>query len=117
MSGAYATRSRLSPSAVARPSAIHGTGLFAVRPISRDEPVMRLGGQVIDDDALASLPPPYNSLTVGEGVHLLLDPDHPVRFGNHSCDPTLWHLDATTVAARRDGRCPAGAARTCAANA
>ncbi|MGW0195456.1 SET domain-containing protein-lysine N-methyltransferase [Nonomuraea sp. NPDC003201] len=25
-----------------------------------------------------------------------------MRYGNHSCDPTLWHRDATTVIARRD---------------
>ncbi len=27
---------------------------------------------------------------------------HDVHFGNHSCDPTLWHIDAFTLAARRD---------------
>lgn len=79
-----------------------GTGLFAVHPITKDETVMRLGGRVIDDDTLAHLTPPYSSLTVAEGVHLLLDPGHPVRYGNHSCDPNLWHQDATTVTARRD---------------
>ncbi|GAA3112434.1 SET domain-containing protein-lysine N-methyltransferase [Streptosporangium carneum] len=25
-----------------------------------------------------------------------------MRYGNHSCDPSLWHRDATTVIARRD---------------
>jgi uncharacterized protein len=63
---------------------------------------MRLGGRVIGDETLARLTPPYSSVTVGKGVHLLLDPDHPVRYGNHSCDPNLWHRDATTVIARRD---------------
>jgi uncharacterized protein len=62
---------------------------------------MRLGGQLIDDSALARLFAPYNSLTVGSGLHLLSDPAHPVRYGNHSCDPNLWHADATTVLARR----------------
>ncbi|WP_157254280.1 SET domain-containing protein-lysine N-methyltransferase [Nonomuraea typhae] len=36
------------------------------------------------------------------GVRLLLDPAHPVRYGNHSCAPTLWHRGATTLIARRD---------------
>ncbi len=63
---------------------------------------MRLGGQLIDDEALADLVPPYSSLTVEDGLHLLLDPASAVRYGNHSCDPNLWHADATTVTARMD---------------
>ncbi|NRQ40951.1 SET domain-containing protein-lysine N-methyltransferase, partial [Nonomuraea sp. NN258] len=102
MSRTYDPESLLTPKAEPRHSPIHGTGLFAVERIHRDEVVMRLGGQVIDDETLASLTPPYSSLTVAEGVHLLLDPAHPVRYGNHSCDPDLWHHDATTVIARRD---------------
>ena len=98
---AYPTRCWLTPKAQVHPSAIEGLGLFAITPISAGEVVMRLGGQLIDDAALARLSPPYSSLTVGNGLHLLLDPAHPVRYGNHSCDPSLWHADATTVVARR----------------
>ncbi|MET8870333.1 SET domain-containing protein-lysine N-methyltransferase [Nonomuraea sp. NPDC004580] len=98
----YDAESRLSPAAEPRRSPIEGTGLFAVERIRRGEVVMRLGGRVIDDDTLAALTPPYSSITVEDGVHLLLDPAHPVRYGNHSCDPTLWHQDATTLTARRD---------------
>jgi SET domain-containing protein len=25
-----------------------------------------------------------------------------VRYGNHSCDPNLWHADVVTITARRD---------------
>ncbi|MER5627396.1 SET domain-containing protein-lysine N-methyltransferase [Streptosporangium sp. NPDC002544] len=102
MSTTYATECRLTPRAQPQPSPIHGSGLFAIEQIRQDEVVMRLGGQLINDETLASLTPPYSSLTVGEGLHLLLDPAHPVRFGNHSCEPNLWHRDATTVVARRD---------------
>ncbi|MGN9786455.1 SET domain-containing protein [Nonomuraea sp. ZG12] len=102
MSETYATDCWLTPSAQPRFSPIHGTGLFAVERIHQDEVVMRLGGQVITDETLAGLPQPYSSLTVEEGLHLLLDPAHPVRYGNHSCDPDLWHHDATTVVARYD---------------
>jgi uncharacterized protein len=91
----------LSPAAEVRGSRIEGLGLFAVRDIRAGEPVMRLGGQIIDDLTLESLIPPYSSLCVGEGAHILIDPSHPVRYGNHSCDPNLWHEDATTVVARR----------------
>ncbi|WP_049571749.1 SET domain-containing protein [Nonomuraea sp. SBT364] len=99
---AYEADCWLTPSAQPRLSPIDGIGLFAIERIRRDEVVMRLGGRVIDDEGLARLTPPYSSLTVAEGTHLLLDPAHPVRYGNHSCDPTLWHRDATTVIARRD---------------
>ncbi|MFD5316374.1 SET domain-containing protein-lysine N-methyltransferase, partial [Streptomyces sp. NPDC127098] len=42
------------------------------------------------------------SITVAEGLHLLIDPAEPVRYGNHSCEPNLWHADAFTLVARRD---------------
>ena len=97
----YPDRCWLTSKAEVRPSAIEGQGLFATTPITTGEVVMQLGGQLIDDTTLVGLSPPYSSLTVASGLHLLIDPSHPVRFGNHSCDPSLWHADATTVVARR----------------
>ncbi|WP_431902828.1 SET domain-containing protein [Nonomuraea sp. bgisy101] len=97
----YPTECWLTPSAEVRPSQIEGLGLFATAEIGLGDVVMRLGGQVIDDATLARLAPPYSSLTVEDGVHLLIDPGHPVRYGNHSCDPNLWHDGSTTVVARR----------------
>ncbi|MFD9541511.1 SET domain-containing protein [Streptomyces sp. NPDC060022] len=91
----------LIPSAEIHSSPIAGQGLYATVPIPAGTAVMLLGGTLIDDAALVALTPPYSSLTVEPGRHLLLDPAHPVRYGNHSCDPTLWHIDATTLTARR----------------
>jgi hypothetical protein len=91
----------LTPSAEVMPSPIEGLGLFAVRPIAAGKVVMRLGGEVIDDAALAALTAPYSSVALAEGAHLLIDPAHPVRYGNHGCDPNLWQQDALTVVARR----------------
>ncbi len=62
---------------------------------------MRLGGAVIDDAALAVLEPPYSSVMLDDDRNLLIDPAHPVRFGNHGCEPNLWMDGAFTVAARR----------------
>lgn len=84
-----------------RSSGIEGKGLFALRPIPVGEPVMILGGPLITDAELAQLTPPYSSLCVGENENILIDPAHPVRYGNHGCDPNLWHRDATTIVARR----------------
>ncbi|SES39079.1 SET domain-containing protein [Actinokineospora terrae] len=95
-------RSWLHPDVEVAPSPVAGLGLFATAPIPAGTVVERLGGEVIDDARLAALTPPYSSLTVAEGTHLLIDPDHPVRYGNHSCDPNLWHTDATTITTRRD---------------
>jgi hypothetical protein len=91
----------LTPSAEGRPSPIEGLGLFAVRPIADGEVVMRLGGEVIDDATLAALEPPYSSVVLDEGAHLLIDPAHPVRYGNHGCAPNLWMEGALTTIARR----------------
>jgi hypothetical protein len=101
----YPPRSWLHPAIAVRPSAIEGRGLFATQPLAAGTVVQRIGGRVIDDDALARLVAagePYSTTAVGGGHHLLQTPDDPLRFGNHSCDPNLWMLDATTVAARRD---------------
>lgn len=102
----FPTACWLSQDVEVRPSPIQGQGLFATRGLLAGTVVERLGGRVVDDAELASLRPPYSSLTVAEGTHLLLDPGHPVRYGNHSCTPNLWHLDATTIALRHD--VPAG---------
>jgi uncharacterized protein len=92
----------LSPQVAVRRSPIDGLGLFAAVPLAAGTVVERLGGRLVDDARLAATPEPYSSVTVAEGRHLLLDPAHPVRYGNHSCDPNLWHLDAVTIALRRD---------------
>jgi len=95
-------RSWLHPHVMPRPSPIEGIGLFATRHISAGDVVMRLGGKLIDDEALGTLTPPYSSLCIGRGEHVLIAPDDVVRFGNHNCDPNLWHDDAITLVARRD---------------
>ena len=97
----YPTDCWLTPYARVDLSTIEGKGLSATAPIYRGDVVIRLGGQLIDDATLGTLAPPYSSLTIRKGLNLLLDPSHPVRYGNHSCDPNLWHADATTVVARR----------------
>src|SRR5262245_56423674 len=99
---AYPIHCWLTPHARVGPSTIQGKGLFATTELHAGDLVMQLGGQLIDDATLATLTPPYSSLTVDHGLHLLLDPAHPVRYGNHSCNPNLWHADAVAVVARRD---------------
>jgi hypothetical protein len=91
----------LTPKARVQSSPIEGLGLFAVSAVAAGEVVMRLGGEVIDDAALAALTPPYSSVALDENAHLRIDPLHPVRYGNHGCDPNLWMEGALAVVARR----------------
>ena len=39
-------------------------------------------------------------LSIAEGFDLVLPANQDLHFGNHSCDPNLWHVDAFTVATR-----------------
>jgi hypothetical protein len=43
-----------------------------------------------------------DTITVDDDLHLILPPRRPNGYGNHSCDPNLWWIDAYTQAARRD---------------
>jgi hypothetical protein len=43
-----------------------------------------------------------DTIVVDEDAHLVLPPRRDNGYGNHSCDPNLWWIDAYTLAARRD---------------
>jgi uncharacterized protein len=62
----------LHPDIEIRDSPIQGRGLFAARDIA------------------------------AEDVHLILPPRRPNGYGNHSCGPNVWWIDAYSQAARRD---------------
>lgn len=90
-------------------SAISGYGLFARADIAADSRVFRLGGRLVSTAELDSLIADENAnrryvdtITVGEGRHLVLPPGTLVHFANHSCDPNLWHAGQYDVVARRD---------------
>jgi SET domain-containing protein len=105
----------LHPDVEVRRSPISGRGLFARRLLTADTVVSRLGGRLVsaielqEIVAAATLDPqqPYvDTIVVDEDVHLVLPPRRDNGYGNHSCDPNLWWIDAYTLAARRD--IPAG---------
>jgi hypothetical protein len=44
---------------------------------------------------------PYvDTVTIAEDQHLVLPVGTPVHYGNHSCDPTMWHVDRLAIATR-----------------
>ncbi len=93
-----------------RASAIAGRGLFAVAPISRGSIVARLGGRLVSRAELLTMfaaaandpaRPYIDTLSIDDGIDLVLAPNQPIHFCNHSCDPNVWHRDAFTLTARR----------------
>jgi SET domain-containing protein len=101
----------LHPDIEVRASSIEGRGLFATRHIAAGTVVSRVGGRLVSGAELAAVfaaaaqdpgHPYIDTITVGDDVHLVLPPRRPNGYGNHSCDPNAWWIDAYTQAARRD---------------
>jgi len=101
----------LHPDVEVKTSQIEGRGLFSRSQILAGTPVSRLGGRLVTGaelqasfDAAASDPAHryIDTITVDDGLHLILPPRSLNGFGNHSCDPNLWWVDAYTQVARRD---------------
>lgn len=98
---------------VVRESPIAGRGLFFTEDLAAGTVVMRLGGRLVSSAELDSLmaatiadpaAPYVDTITVVEDAHLVLPPMTLVHFGNHSCDPTLWHVGPYELATRREVR-------------
>ena len=96
-----------------RESPIDGLGLFAASAIPAGTVVIRLGGRLVSSRELATLiaaadadpaVPYVDTVTTYDDAHLVLPPGTPIHFGNHCCDPTLWHVGPYELAARRDLR-------------
>jgi uncharacterized protein len=99
----------LDPRVEVGPSAIEGRGLFATAAIATGEPVVRLGGRLVDTAALERLieaagddPAAYvDTITVHPDEHLVLPAGSPAHHGNHSCDPSTWIGGPYELVARR----------------
>jgi SET domain-containing protein len=101
----------LHPDVEVRTSTVQGKGLFALASIPAGTVVSRVGGRLVSDaelqaafDAAAREPghPYIDTITVDDDLHLILPPRRPNGYGNHSCDPNLWWIDAYSQAALRD---------------
>ena len=74
------------------------------------EIVLRLSGRLVSTDELARLIEHANAdpshayvdtLTIYEDTHLVLPSGSVIHFGNHSCDPNMWHRGPFEIATRR----------------
>jgi len=99
-------QSKNDPRLEARPSPIHGTGVFATDDIKEGEVLIVWGGTLFTpEDICAGKALEHSYCTIDEGVILGHTPEDGYSvddFINHSCDPNVWMVDAITIAARRD---------------
>ena len=86
-------------------SAIDARGLFATAALPAGTVVARLRGTEVDDQDLrrliATASAYVDSIALDADRNLVLAPGQPIHYGNHSCEPTLWHGDALTLVTRR----------------
>jgi hypothetical protein len=98
------------PGIAVESSPIEGKGLFAADDMGPGTILIRLTGRLVDTRELGELIravradpslPYVDTLTVNEDEHLVLPPGSIVHFGNHSCDPNMWHDGAFVITARK----------------
>lgn len=98
------------PDVVVNDSTIEGKGLFAAKDLPKGEVVIHLSGRIVSTVELVGLiehataDPSHayvDTLTIYEDRHLVLPSGSVVHFGNHSCDPNLWHVGPFEIATRR----------------
>ena len=96
------------PAAQQRTSDIAGGGIFVTQDLRAGTIVARLRGRIVDDVTLRRLLAAaedegsyVDTIMIDDDQNLVLAPDQLIHFCNHSCDPSLWHLDATTICTRR----------------
>jgi uncharacterized protein len=101
----------LHPHVQIQSSAIEGRGLYATRPLAAGTAIATLAGRLVTDEELHQLMHDaaasqlyLDTICVDDDAHLVLPPGQPIHYGNHSCDPNLWHTGAYTLTARRDIR-------------
>ena len=73
------------------------------------EVVLCLNGRLVSTKELGRLIEQANAdpshsfvdtLTIYEDAHLVLPPGTLIHFGNHSCDPNMWHVGPYEIATR-----------------
>jgi uncharacterized protein len=91
-------------------STIDGEGLISTSALPADVIVVRLAGRLVSSDELGSLIERTNAdpsagfvdtVMIYEDAHLVLPPGSLIHFGNHSCDPNLWHVGPYEISTRR----------------
>ncbi len=86
-------------------SDIAGRGLFTNMALPDGLVAVRLGGRLVSTQELTRLLDEsdryVDTVTVFPNAHLVLPAGTTVHYGNHSCDPNLWHAGPFDIATRR----------------
>jgi uncharacterized protein len=103
--------SYLSPKTEVRESQIHGSGLFAIAAIAKDEMIAVKGGHIVDGKTLREkITPVLGPVEIQIGDDLFIAPvsdeerELSMLYLNHSCDPNLGVCGEITFVAMRDIR-------------
>lgn len=97
-------KSFLSAKCQARPIGKGHRGVFAVKPIKKDEVIAVWGGEIMTRDQFSRLPEEYRRLTlqVEEEQFVAGISDDPADFINHSCNPNAGLSGQIVLVAMRD---------------
>src|SRR6185295_1865879 len=99
-----------SPKTEVRESPIHGHGLFAIAPITKDEIVAVKGGHIVTRDQLREITPKLGPVEIQIGDDLFIAPviqderESSMLYSNHSCDANMGIRGEITFVALRDIR-------------
>jgi SET domain-containing protein len=100
-----------SPKTEVRQSKIHGSGLFAIAEIDKDEIVAVKGGHIVDREMLRrEITPRLGPVDIQIGDNLFIAPvtnderELSMLYSNHSCDANLGLRGEVTFVAIRDVR-------------
>ena len=106
----------IHPAAQRRSSDIEGDGMFARKHLGGGTVMARLRGRIVDDATLhelfadaAAVGGYVDTIMIDDDQNLVLAPAQLIHFCNHSCDPSLWHLDTPDDRHPPCGRCGRGA--------
>jgi SET domain-containing protein len=100
--------SYLSSKTEVRESPIHGRGLFATAPITKDEVVAVKGGHIINREQLREITPKLGPVEIQISDDLFIAPvtqeerEASMLYSNHSCDANLGVRGEITFVALRD---------------
>lgn len=98
----------ISPKATVQESPIQGRGLFAIRPIKKDEIVCIKGGYIFDREKLNSFSDWYQAAEIQIDDNFFIGPMHKAEregcmiFSNHSCEPNIGIQGQIVFVAMRD---------------
>ncbi|HEY3137475.1 MAG TPA: SET domain-containing protein-lysine N-methyltransferase [Blastocatellia bacterium] len=101
-------QSYISPKAAVKDSAIHGRGLFAIKPIPKGEIVCIKGGHIFNRETLDRATPSLGPAEIQIAENLFIGPlseeerEGSMIFSNHSCEPNIGVKGQIVFVAMRD---------------